>query len=221
MINFRECEGVIFDLDGTLIDSMWVWESIDIHFLGKRGFEVPDDYLEHITPMGFEACADYTIERFGLKETREQVVNEWYSMAVDAYANDVGLKSGVKNFLAYLRNHDIKMSIATASDMQLVIPVLKNNGITEYFDNVTTLREVSRGKGFPDIYDLAADKMQVSRQKRENCVVFEDIKEGIIGAKLGGYKAVGVFDEKSKDGIERLKELSDMFIYDFNECIND
>ncbi len=216
MINFKECEGVIFDLDGTLVDSMWVWEQIDQDFLGKRGFAVPEDYLEKITPMGFEACADYTIERFGLKETRLQVMEEWYLMAVDSYTNKVPLKKGVREFLEYLKSYQVKMSIATASDMSLVLPVLRNNEIQHYFDNITTLKEVKRGKGFPDIYHLAAEKMQVHNN---SCVVFEDIREGIIGAKMGGYTAVGVYEERSKDSVEKMIEISDWFIYDFNECI--
>ncbi len=216
MIDFRECEGIIFDLDGTLIDSMGVWEQIDIDFLGKRGFDVPKDYLDKITPLGFEACADYTIERFGLKETRQQIIKEWFDMAVHAYTCEVQLKKGVRRFLDYLKNHNIKMSIATASDMELVKPVLKNNNISDYFDNITTLKEVKRGKGYPDVYDLSAEKMKVDKRC---CVVFEDIREGLIGAKAGGYRAVGVYDERAKDSVEVLRKLSDMFIYDFNECI--
>lgn len=216
MIDFKKCEGIIFDLDGTLIDSMGVWEQIDIDFLGKRGFEVPDDYLDRIAPLGFEACADYTIERFGLRETRQQIMKEWFDMAEYAYSHEVTLKKGVFRFLEYLKNHHIKMSIATASNMTLVKPVLKRHHIWDYFDNITTLKEVKRGKGFPDVYDLAADKMHVNRK---HCVVFEDIREGLIGAKAGGYKAVGVYDERAKEQVEDLKGLSDMFIYDFNECI--
>lgn len=216
MIEFCKCEGVVFDLDGTLIDSMWVWEQVDIDFLGNRGFKVPPDYLDAITPMGFEECADYTIKRFHLKETREEVVNEWYSMAIDAYSHRVGLKSGVSEFLAYLSENQVKMSIATASDMQLVRPVLANNHIDKYFDNITTLQEVNRGKSFPDVYHLAVDRMNTDRDK---CVVFEDIKEGIMGAKAGGYRAIAVYNENGRDTVETLSEVSDMLIYDFRECI--
>lgn len=218
MIQFDEYKGVIFDLDGTLIDSMGVWEQIDVDFLGKRGFQVPEDYLEAITPMGFEACADYTIQRFGLQETREDIIKEWFLMAIDAYSNDVALKPGALEFIRYLQEKEIKMSIATASDPELVYPALKRNKILNYFHNITTVKEAKRGKGFPDVYHLAADKMEIARDK---CVVFEDIAEGLQGAKMGGYKTVGVYDARSKDTIEKLKELCDMFIFDFKECIPD
>lgn len=80
-------EGAIFDLDGTLLDSMNVWRKIDVDFLGKRGFQVPRDYLEAITPLGARAAADYTIRRFGLQEKPAEIIEEWLSMARDAYAN--------------------------------------------------------------------------------------------------------------------------------------
>ena len=79
-------KGAIFDMDGTLLDSMWVWRQIDVDFLGRRGFEVPSDYLEMITPMGYCRAAEYTIERFGLNEKPEDLIQEWHGMAAEAYA---------------------------------------------------------------------------------------------------------------------------------------
>lgn len=216
MIDFRQCEGVIFDLDGTLIDSMWVWEQIDYDFLGKRGIAVPEDYVDIITPMGFEQCADYTIDRFGLKETKEQVMDEWHQLAIEAYSSKVRVKDGVSNFLNYLKENEVKMSIATANSMDLIEPALRNNGIEQYFHNITTLSEVNRGKEFPDIYDLSAKRMDVNQKK---CVVFEDIIEGITSAKSGGYTVVGVYDKRSETRVPLLKKAADYFIYDYNECI--
>jgi HAD superfamily hydrolase (TIGR01509 family) len=193
-----------------------VWRQIDIEFLGKRGFDVPEDYMKIIAPTGFEATADYTIKRFGLKETREAVVKEWYDMAIDAYSNRVFLKDGVKEYLSYLKENGKLMSVATASDMRLVEPVLKNNGIEGYFNNITTLKEVNRGKGFPDIYDKSAEKMNIESDK---CIVFEDIIQGIKGAKDGGYRTVGVYDEHFDNDKEKIKKICDMYIQDFKEMI--
>ena len=107
-------EGVIFDLDGTLLDSTWVWSQIDTDFLKKRGFEVPKDYSTAIMAMGFEEVAKYTIKRFLLQETKEDVMAEWDAMARDAYAHDVKLKKGVKELLLWLKKQDIKMAVATS-----------------------------------------------------------------------------------------------------------
>ena len=115
--------------------------------------------------MGFEECADYTIKRFGLKESNAEVMNEWHNMAVYSYANKVKLKPGVEDFLKYLRENNVKMSIATANSLELVIPALKNNMIDGYFDNITTLKEVSRGKEFPDVYDLSTSRLGADKNK--------------------------------------------------------
>ena len=215
-IDIDTYDSVIFDLDGTLIDSMGVWNQIDIDFLGKRGFDVPKDYMQVITPMGFEATAEYTIKRFGLKEERDDIIKEWYDMAFEAYSFHVKLKPGVKEYIQYLKNNGKKMSVATASDMKLVEPVLTNNKIIDYFHNITTVSEVSRGKGFPDIYHKSAKKMNMTTDK---CIVFEDILAGVKGAKDGEYRTIGVYDSRSIENVEEMKKLSDMYIYDFKEMI--
>lgn len=208
-------KGAIFDLDGTLIDSMGVWKQIDIDFLGKRGLTVPSDYLDDITPMGFEAAATYTIERFGFPETREEIIREWYDMAIYSYSNTVPLKKGAMEYLKMLKQRNIKMAVATASDKQLVIPALMNNGVLDLFDNITTIQEVKRGKGFPDVYDKAAERMSIPTNE---CIVFEDILAGIQGAKMGGYRAVAVHDEHSIESVEVMKEKADVYIMDFSDC---
>lgn len=215
-ITIDSYDGVIFDLDGTLIDSNWVWSGVDVEFLGKRGFQVSADYVQAIAHIGFEAAAAYTIERFGLNETVEDIVQEWHDMAIEAYNNKVKLKSGVLEYLKYLKGKGKLMSVATASDMKLVIPALKNNKIDEYFNNITTLREVKRGKGFPDIYDKAAEKMGLDKDK---CIVFEDIIQGIAGAKSGGYRAIAVYDKYSDDDKEKIMKMCDLYIHDFKEMI--
>ena len=77
----KNIEGAVFDLDGTLLDSSWVWEKVDEKFLGDRGFQVPDDYVDEISPLGAERAAVYTIERFGLNEDKNDIVREWIEMA--------------------------------------------------------------------------------------------------------------------------------------------
>ena len=96
----KQYKGAIFDLDGTLLDSMRVWDDIDVAFLKKRGLEVPPDYQEAITPLGFLEAARYTIRRFGFPETPEELIQEWHQMAVDAYTYEVELKDKMGGFAA-------------------------------------------------------------------------------------------------------------------------
>lgn len=215
-IQMEWMKGAIFDLDGTLIDSTGVWKQIDIDFLGARGFDVPDDYAAYIAPLGVEETAGYTKKRFGLADTVDDIIKEWYDMALDAYSYKIRLKSGVEKYLAKLKNKGIKLSIATASDLRLVVPVLKNNKILDLFENITTIKEVKRGKGFPDIYIKSADKMNL---KPEECAVFEDIIQGVKGAKSGGFYTIGVHDEGSAGDREDMVKHADRFIENFEELI--
>ena len=209
--------GAIFDLDGTVLDSMWVWTEIDKRFLGDRGFEVPQDYLEKIAPVGARKAAEYTIERFGLNEKVEDIMNEWFDMALTAYQTEVKCKPFVKEYFVNLREKGVKLGVATSSDRKLIIPALKRNNILDMFDTIVTVDQVKRGKGYPDIYEKAANDMGL---ENEQCVVFEDILAGIKGAKNGGFMAIGVYDGHSSYEHPEMKKLADRFIMSFEELCN-
>ena len=205
-------EGVIFDLDGTLLDSTWVWSQIDTDFLKKRGFEVPEDYSTAIMAMGFEEVAKYTIKRFLLQETKEDVMAEW-----DAYAHDVKLKNGAKELLLWLKQQDIKMAVATSNSASLFEPCLKNLGIYDFFHSFTETGDVKRGKEFPDVYLKAAEKMGVNPG---NCFVFEDILPAVLGAKKGGFQTVLVREPKWNYAKEDFDLICDYAVDEIDEAIS-
>lgn len=209
--------GVILDLDGTLLDSMGVWQEVDRVFLERRGIALPDDYAAAIAPMGFPAAAAYTRQRFGLAEDETAIMAEWHTLAVDAYANHVGLKHGVLEYLASLRRRGIPFAAATASQAEFYLPTLKRLGIADWFSSVTEISEVSRGKGNPDIYLRAAEKLG-----REvcDCAVFEDIVPGVRGAAAGGFYTVAVYDEHCANPT-LLRAICDRYIYSFSELLSD
>lgn len=123
----------IFDLDGTILDSMDVWEHIDIQFLKKRNLPVPENYVTEICARSFEEAAQYTIDLFGLQETVEGIIEEWNNMAVEEYSNHVGLLPYALDYLLCLKEHGIKLAVATGLPEKLYIPCLKNNSILELF----------------------------------------------------------------------------------------
>jgi len=204
----------IFDLDGTLIDSTSVWSDVDTVFLGKRGIAVPDDYIETMKIHTFQTGSRYVVERFQLKESPEAVAKEWMDMAVYAYENEIILKDGVKEFLGLMRQHGLKIALATSSDKKLYEKCLKRNGIYEFFDSFTQTDEVLRGKNFPDVYERAALKCGV---KNEDCIVFEDVLAAIKGAKKGGFFTVAVWDQASVKDAPEIQKTADIYIKSYRD----
>lgn len=208
-------KGAIFDLDGTLIDSMNLWNEVDVDFFNNHNIPMPGDYTKTIAPMGVYNAALYSKKEFNMPESVEEIIDEWRYLASKKYL-DISLKDGAKEYLLHLKKRGVKLAIATASEEELFGPLLKKHGIYDLFDNITTLSEVERGKGFPDIYEKAAEKMNV---KSSECIVFEDILLGIKGAKDGGFFAVGMKDHASEKDRKRIIRLSDKFIESFKEMI--
>ncbi|WP_125154125.1 HAD family hydrolase [Clostridium rectalis] len=210
-------KAAIFDMDGTLIDSMWVWNKVDIEFLKKRNIIAPCDLKKDIEYLNFTDTAKYFKKRFNLSESIKDIKNEWNSMAFKEYANNVKLKPAVKEFLNILKERKIKIGLATSNCDSLLEVTLKNTGIYNYFDCITTAQEVTRGKNFPDIYLLCAKKLKVSP---ENCIVFEDILPAVLGAKSAGMKVVGVHDLYSDNQKDDIMKLSDFYIFKYDEITN-
>lgn len=207
-MKFSQFKGVIFDLDGTLVDSGHVWEDIDIKFLSKRGFNVPEGYFKSVSTMNFRQAAEYTNDFFGLNEKAEDMIAEWHQMAIDEYSHNILIKGGADKFLKKLKDKNIKIALATASAKSLYEAVLKNNGIYEYFDFFASTEQVKRGKGFPDVYEFACEGLGL---KPHDCAVFEDIIEGIRGAKAGDFFAVACLDGHYIADWDSMKKEADFY----------
>ncbi|WP_295207938.1 HAD family phosphatase [Ruminococcus sp.] len=208
-IKVTDFKGHIFDLDGTLTKSNHVWSKIDEDFLGKRGIKVPDDYFKMVSAMNFEQAAVYTNDRFSLGEDIKDIMQEWFDMAVYEYTNVIGLCGNAGEYVRSLKEQGKKIALATASTAELYQPVLKRNGIFDCFDCFVSTEEVARGKGFPDVYELAAQKLGLEARE---CAVYEDILEGVKGAKAGNFFAVACLNDHYSHDWEEMKSVADAVV---------
>ena len=212
----NQIKGFIFDLDGTLVDSMWVWKQIDIDFLSKLGHTVPPNLNEEITHLSFTQTAEYFKKRFKLKNTVENIMNCWNDMAYDYYSSKVRLKKGAFEYLTNLKSKGYKIALATSNSTLLLEATLKNNKIYDLFDAITITDEVKKSKENPDIYLLSAKKLGLDPNQ---CMVYEDIIPAAKGAKLAGMKVTAIYDEHAKDQADKLKEICDFYILDYTNLI--
>ena len=213
---FSDIKAAIFDLDGTLIDSMGLWNSIDVNYLKKFNLAVPERLQDDICHLNFQETATYFKDRFNIPDSLDKIMADWHNMAYDAYCTSIKLKKGVVEFLQFLKDSNIKIALATSNSNDLLEASLKANKIYDFFDAITTTSEVERNKEFPDVYLLAAKKLSVAP---ENCLVFEDLPTAIKGAKKGNMKVVGIYDAWNEDQWSLIKSLSDYSIKDYRELL--
>lgn len=210
-------KAVIFDLDGTLVDSMGIWKQIDIEYLAKYNIALPDDLQSSIEGMSFTETANYFKERFQIPEEIHEIKATWNEMTYKKYKNEVPLKEGTREFLNLLKSRGIKMGIATSNSRELVEVVIKSLQIDSFFDAVHTSCEVEKGKPSPDIYLLVSEKLGVAPTE---CLVFEDVPQGIMAGKNAGMKVCAVDDEYSRALEEEKRKLADYFIESFQELLS-
>ena len=184
-------KGAIFDLDGTLLDSMGVWDQVDVDFLAKRGIEVPDDYMQKVAAMQFRQIAEYTIARFGLSDTPEALMEEWDHMARVMYATVVEAKPYAREYLESLKASGAKLDVVSVDDAGDV------------------------GKTEPDVYLLAASRLGI---KPSDCTVFEDLLVGMRSAKSVGMHVWAMHDDSSDADWPEICDLADGVMFDFHDA---
>lgn len=207
----------VFDLDGTLIDSMEIWREVDEEFFARRGMAVPETYQQDIAHLGSVECAKYTVERYFPHEKESDIIGEWSVLSREKYAaKDAAkyFKPGALEFLRRLHGCGVKLAVATASSEDVFMPVLRAGGAAELFGCFATVEEAGRNKSFPDIFCLAAQKLGV---RAEECVVFEDNLLALRAAGSIGMRTAGVFDEASRGQLEQLRREADFYIPSFEQ----
>ena len=208
----KDIQAIIFDLDGSLVDSMWIWRQIDIEYLAGYGLELPEDLQSCIEGMSFQETAEYFKQRFSIPETIIEMQATWNQMAWDKYAYEIPLKAGAAEFLKDCRDQGIKLGIASSNSRELIKVCLEHNQVADYFECIMCGTDGLPGKPAPDIYLAAAKKLGVSPA---HCLVFEDIVPGIMAGKNAGMRVCAVEDLYSMHQIVEKKMLADFYIKDF------
>lgn len=211
--NIKTC---LFDLDGTLVDSMWMWGEIDREYLARYGLSCPDGIEREIEGMSFTETATYFKNKFELPDEVDKIKSDWEEMSVDKYKYEVKLKKGVYDFLNYIKRNGIKTGIATSNGRRMVDAVLESLNIKKYFDTVVTGCDVKKGKPSPDIYLRAAD---ILSSDVKSCLVFEDVPAGIMAGKAAGMRVYAVEDDFSLHLKEEKIRLADGYIVDYRDII--
>ena len=207
-------QAIIFDLDGTLIDSMQLWRRVDGEFLNKRGIAVPDDLFDHL-PSGnsFIQTAQYFLDRFGLSDSVESVMAEWTDMVRRHYANDVPLKPGAGELVRRIAASGIPIGLGTSNSMELATTVLSANGIWQHFHAAVTGDMHLMGKPFPDIYLKCAQALEVPADR---CLAIEDTLTGVQAANSAGMRVYAIYDEDSQPQWPQIKELAHRAFQDYH-----
>ncbi|MCH5325475.1 MAG: HAD family phosphatase [Eubacterium sp.] len=211
-------KAAIFDLDGTLLDSMYVWARVDELFLEKRGLTAPDFYGVECSKRSFYQLAIYTIELFGLDETPEEVMAEWMMLAEEEYRRNVRLKPHAAEAVDKALALGLKTAVCTSLLKELYTPALINNGLADKFSTIVSADKESHGKSDSRIYIHTAELLGV---RPDECIFFDDVSASLQAAKTAGMKTVGVIEPLSSQDINDMRKHSDILVEELSVDIFD
>ena len=201
--------GVIFDLDGTILNSMSIWDKAGELYLGSLGIRAEPDLSKIMYSMSMKEGAEYLKNRYQLDLTSDDIINGINNTIEHFYRFQVTLKDGVLQFLEELRKAGITITLATSSDRRIIEAALKRLKVLNYFDRIFTCTEIGESKEKPAIYLKAAEYMKTDIQ---STWVFEDALYAIRTAKNAGFKTAGIFDPSSITDQVMIKRYSDIYI---------
>ena len=208
-------KGAIFDFDGTLVDSMYIWDTIGEDYLRSLGKEPHEDLKETFMTLTLEEAAEYYRTHYGVTLSVKEIVDGVNTMVEGIYRTRVALKQGVADFLAQLKDNGTRMCIATVTDRYLVEETLDRLGILQYFSEIFTCAEVGYGKDKPIIYRKALEHLGTTKNET---YVFEDSLFALKTAEADGFTTVGVYD-RHENRQDNLKNLADYYIVDFADPV--
>lgn len=207
-------KGFIFDLDGTLLDSMPSWQHQLDDMLMARGITPPDDLLDRTKTLGLENATGMILQEFHLPDDPSVVYQQFQDNMEQLYCTAIALKPGVRAFLDRLMADNIPMAVATATARPLVERALACQNLSQYFQSITTVAEVGIGKHNPRVFLAAADKLGLPAQQ---CIVVEDSLKAIRSASQAGFQTIAIYEATNPAEQQALQQEADRYIHDFRD----
>lgn len=207
-------KGIIFDLDGTLIDSMPIWQDLSYDYLVAQGVEPRPDLRDKVSTMYLDESSRYVVEEYGLSVEPAEVTAYINGMVDDFYIERVPPKADAGSFLRLMKDAGVRMCVATATERRLCEPALRRNGMLGYFDKIFTCAEVGSSKVSGEIFELAFAHLGT---KREETLVIEDSLHAVETAHRHGFPVASIYDEAQKKNAALMKELSVRYFREYSE----
>jgi len=206
----------IFDMDGTLIDSMPSYGGAVIKYLKINNIKYPDDTLKTVTPLGYAGAAKHFIEKLGCTATIEEICSDFREFMIHDYMYTIPEKEGVTDALKALKAQGHSLSVLTASPHVTLDPCLKRLGLFDLFDYVWSSEDFGLTKAEVEIYHECAKKLGTTVDR---CIFLDDNFNAVETAKKAGMTVYGVYDKSSEDYTDDMIRISDKYIHSFKELI--
>lgn len=217
-MEISDIKGYIFDLDGTLIDSMPLWYNVDRIFLSEHGVTPPDNISEIVKKMTVEQSSQYFLDTFNLKVSQQEIINRIEEIVAENYRNTILLKDGIAELLDYLDSKNIPYGVATATYRTLATSCLMRLGLIDKIKFLETCSEIGKGKEFPDIFFKCTETMRLSSK---NVAVVEDSLYCLETAKNYNFFTIGIKDNlTSNSDWNTIKNISNLSFNSANELLN-
>lgn len=208
---------LLFDFDGTLVDSMPSYSAVMLGILDEEGVSYQDDVIKIITPLGLIRTIRYFIENLGVKRSPEEMGEKMKDHLLNAYVYEIPAKNNVVCAIKTLKERGYGLHVLTASPHATLDPCLKRLGLYDLFDNVWSCDDFNLSKSDPKIYLEVAKKLNVNTS---DIVFFDDNLIAAKTAKTAGLISCGVYDQSSKETVDQMKNELDHFVYDFGEVLD-
>jgi HAD superfamily hydrolase (TIGR01509 family) len=207
-------KGVIFDVDGTLLDTMWIWDGIASRYIESFGKKPEDDIGDKLYSLSYGEAMKYIKDTYNIERSLEQVAADVKEMVRKFYEKESMPKKGVVELIKKLNDRGIPMAAATSNEKDYIIKAFERLGILRYFRKVVNCGEYNTTKSSPEIYMHASEDFNLPV---ENIAVFEDAFYAVKTAKDAGYITIGVAEPTAKKEEQEIRKYADAFINDFDE----